>query len=222
MDQMNLFTINSEHQTFNYICDTLGCENNIPAWPDLFGTAISKYLKDNNIPTIRTLSLFSGAGGLDIGFHDVGFDIIESVEIENKFCQTLELNSGEGKRFEHSKVNCIDIREFSAEHLGKIDFIIGGPPCQTFSAAGRRANGVLGTTDARGVLFREYVRLLQELSPIGFLFENVYGIIGAQGGEPWAEILKSFSDVGYKLFYRIVDAADYGVPQHRERLNSLV
>ena len=218
MDQMNLFTINSEHQTFNYICDTLGCENNIPAWPDLFGTAISKYLKDNNIPTIRTLSLFSGAGGLDIGFHDVGFDIIESVEIENKFCQTLELNSGEGKRFEHSKVNCIDIREFSAEHLGKIDFIIGGPPCQTFSAAGRRANGVLGTTDARGVLFREYVRLLQELSPIGFLFENVYGIIGAQGGEPWAEILKSFSDVGYKLFYRIVDAADYGVPQHRERL----
>lgn len=218
MNQMNLFTINGEHQTFNYICDSLGCENNVPAWPDLFGEAISKYLKNNNIPSIKTLSLFSGAGGLDIGFHDVGFDIVESVEIENKFCQTLELNSGEGARFEHSKVNCIDIREFTAEHLGKIDFIIGGPPCQTFSAAGRRANGVLGTTDARGVLFREYVRLLQELSPIGFLFENVYGIIGAQGGEAWNEILQSFSDVGYKLFYRIVDAADYGVPQHRERL----
>lgn len=218
MEQMNLFTLNSEHQTFNYICDSLGCENNVPAWPDLFGKAISNYLRENNIPAIRTLSLFSGAGGLDIGFHDVGFDIIESVEIESKFCQTLELNSGEGKRFEHSKVNCIDIREFTAEHLGKIDFIIGGPPCQTFSAAGRRANGVLGTTDARGVLFREYVRLLQELSPIGFLFENVYGIIGAQNGEPWAEILKSFSEVGYKLFYRIVDAADYGAPQHRERL----
>ena len=79
-------------------------------------------------------------------------------------------------------------------------------------------NSVLGTTDARGVLFREYVRLLQELSPVGFLFENVYGIIGAQGGEAWKEILESFSDVGYKLYYRIVDAADYGVPQHRERL----
>ena len=84
------------------------------------------------------------------------------------------------KRFNNSKVNCIDIREYTGKHLGNIDFIIGGPPCQTFSAAGRRANGVLGTTDARGVLFREYVRLLQELSPVGFLFENVYGIIGAR------------------------------------------
>lgn len=218
MVQMNLFTINSEHQTFNDICDALGCENNVPAWPDLFGNSIRAYLDSNNIEKIRTLSLFSGAGGLDIGFHDVGFEIIESVEIESKFCQTLMLNSGEGKRFEHSKVNCIDIKEYKSDHLGRIDFIIGGPPCQTFSAAGRRANGVLGTTDARGVLFREYVRLLQELSPIGFLFENVYGIIGAQGGKPWEEILQSFSDVGYKLFYRIVDAADYGVPQHRERL----
>mgnify|MGYP002447175834 CR=1 FL=1 len=66
------------------------------------------------------------------------------------------------------------------------------------------------TTDARGVLFREYVRLLEELSPKGFLFENVYGIIGAQGGEAWKEILEAFSAVGYKLYYRIVDAADYG------------
>lgn len=190
----------------------------MPAWPDQFGNTVRTYLSDSNIEKIRTLSLFSGAGGLDVGFSDVGFDIIESVEIEEKFCQTLELNSGVGKRFANSKVNCIDIREYTAAHLGKIDFIIGGPPCQTFSAAGRRANGVLGTTDARGILFREYVRLLQELSPIGFLFENVYGIIGAQGGEAWQEILKSFSDVGYKLFYRIIDAADYGVPQHRERL----
>lgn len=200
------------------ICDALGCESNVPAWTDEFGKSIKKYLDDNNIPSIRTLSLFSGAGGLDIGFNDVGFDIVESVEIEEKFCQTLELNSGEGKRFSNSKVNCIDIREYTGKELGRIDFIIGGPPCQTFSAAGRRANGVLGTTDARGVLFREYVRLLQELSPVGFLFENVYGIIGAQGGEAWNEILKSFSEVGYKLYYRIVDAADYGVPQHRERL----
>lgn len=218
MDQLNIFTMSGYNETFSDICAKLGCENDAPAWSDDFGKAIANYLKDNNIPKIRTLSLFSGAGGLDIGFHDVGFDIIESVEIEEKFCQTLKLNSGKGKRFNNSKVNCIDIREYTGNHLGNIDFIIGGPPCQTFSAAGRRANGVLGTTDARGVLFREYVRLLQELSPVGFLFENVYGIIGAQGGEAWKEILESFSDVGYKLYYRIVDAADYGVPQHRERL----
>ncbi len=218
MEQLTLFTLEDRKSTFNEICDSLGCENNIPAWPDDFGKAIRKYLKDHSIPVIHTLSLFSGAGGLDIGFHDVGFEIVESVEIEAKFCRTLELNSGKGKRFESARVNNVDIREFSGNHLGKIDFIIGGPPCQTFSAAGRRANGVLGMTDVRGMLFREYVRLLQELSPVGFLFENVYGIVGAQGGEAWAEILKSFSEIGYKLYYRVIDAADYGVPQHRERL----
>lgn len=75
-----------------------------------------------------------------------------------------------------------------------------------------------GTQDARGILFREYVRLLEKISPAGFLFENVYGIMGAQGGKAWKEISESFSNAGYQLFYRIVDAADYGVPQHRERL----
>lgn len=218
MDQLTLFSKDEHGKNFSALCDSIGCEGNTPAWPDAFGRAISQWLTENNVVPIRTLSLFSGAGGLDIGFSDIGFEILESVEIEEKFCETLELNTGEGKRFSQSKVNCIDIREFSGKDLGPIDFIIGGPPCQTFSAAGRRANGVLGTTDARGVLFREYVRLLTELSPKGFLFENVYGIVGAQNGEAWKEILQAFSDVGYKLYYRIVDAADYGVPQHRERL----
>ena len=213
-DGMNL----SEFDTIRDICASLDCEYGTPGWPDKLGEALLKYLKSNNIPQIRTLSLFSGAGGLDIGFHDLGFEIVESVEIEQKFCNTLILNSGEGKKFSTSKPNCIDIRDYTGDNLGKIDFIIGGPPCQTFSAAGRRQGGVLGTTDARGVLFREYVRLLKKLKPIGFLFENVYGIIGAQNGKAWEEIKKSFSEVGYKLHYRILDAADYGVPQHRERL----
>lgn len=218
MQQLSLWTDLEDNKSFSFACDCMGVENNTPAWPDRFGLALKKWLEENNEPGIRTLSLFSGAGGLDIGFSDLGFKIINSVEIEEKFCETLELNSGDGKRFSSSTVNCIDIREFSGKDIGPIDFIIGGPPCQTFSAAGRRANGVLGTTDARGVLFREYVRLLKELSPKGFLFENVYGIIGAQNGEAWREILDAFSSVGYKLFYRVVDAADYGVPQHRERL----
>ena len=218
MQQIDMFSLLDQDKTFSNICDSLGCEYNVPAWPDQFGAAIKQWLIKNNIAPIRTLSLFSGAGGLDIGFSDVGFEIIDAVEIERKFCDTLELNTGEGRRFNHSKVNCIDIREFSGKDIGQVDFIIGGPPCQTFSAAGRRANGVLGTTDARGVLFREYVRLLEEISPAGFLFENVYGIVGAQNGEAWKEIREAFSEVGYQLFYRIVDAADYGAPQHRERL----
>lgn len=218
MVQCNLLANEKEGTAFSEICDVLGCTCDAPGWPDAFGEAIGLYLRINNIPKIRTLSLFSGAGGLDIGFSDVGFEIVESVEIEKKFCETLEMNSGKGKRFEKSKVNCIDIRNFTGSHLGRIDFIIGGPPCQTFSAAGRRANGVIGTSDDRGVLFREYIRLLQTLSPAGFLFENVYGIVGAQGGRAWNEILESFAKVDYKLAYRIVDAADYGAPQHRERL----
>jgi len=218
MKQMSLFDYKSKGSTFNEICESLDVEGNAPAWPDNFGKQLVQFLVGKRLSPIRTLSLFSGAGGLDIGFSDAGFDIIESVEIESKFCETLLLNSGEGKQFKISKVNCIDIRKYTGQNLGKIDFIIGGPPCQTFSAAGRRANGVLGTTDARGVLFREYVRLLEELKPMGFLFENVYGIVGAQGGKAWEEIKSSFLAAGYKLFYRIIDAADYGVPQHRERL----
>lgn len=218
MQQLDMFSILEKGKTFNQILDILGCEHNSPAWPDSFGKALRNSINENGNSKIRTLSLFSGAGGLDIGFSDAGFDIVSSVEVERQFCDTLELNTGEGKQFTNTTVNCIDIQEFSSKDLGKIDFIIGGPPCQTFSAAGRRANGVLGTTDARGMLFTEYVRLLEELSPKAFLFENVYGIIGARGGKDWEEILEAFSEVGYKLFYRILDTADYGVPQHRERL----
>jgi len=197
-------------------CSRIGCDIAASAWPDAFGNLIHEILAEHK--KISTLSLFSGAGGLDIGFHDIGFDIIECVEIEKKFCDTLERNTGMGKYFSGGKINCIDICEYHPKELPKIDFIIGGPPCQTFSAAGRRANGVIGTKDARGVLFREYVRLLKELKPEGFLFENVYGIVGAQNGQAWREILSEFSKAGYNLFFRILDAADYGVPQHRERL----
>jgi DNA (cytosine-5)-methyltransferase 1 len=215
--QMSLFEDESpKGSSFAEIAAKLGCDVDESAWPDKFGKLLFGSLSEKQ--KITTLSLFSGAGGLDIGFHDIGFDIIECVEIERKFCDTLDKNTGENKYFANGHINCIDIREYHPQDLPPIDFIIGGPPCQTFSAAGRRANGVLGTTDARGVLFREYVRLLDELQPVGFLFENVYGIIGAQNGEAWKEILSEFSKVGYKLYYRILDTADYGVPQHRERL----
>ena len=197
------------------------CDIATPAWPDEFGAriaedCISDDAREGNAP-IRVLSLFSGAGGLDIGFHDAAFEIVESVELEQKFSDTLKLNSQPGKIFYGTSVVCEDIRHYDPE-LESIDFVIGGPPCQTFSAAGRRASGVLGMTDERGVLFREYARILEKLSPRGFLFENVYGIVGAQNGEAWKEILQAFSSIGYQLYYRILDAADYGTPQHRERL----
>lgn len=180
--------------------------------PDIFGQSLYNYFQNSTLK-INTLSLFSGAGGLDIGFRDAGFNIVEQVEFEKVFSQTLSNNS------EGARVVCEDIRNYDASHLiGNVDFIIGGPPCQSFSAAGRRAEGVNGTNDDRGMLFHEYVRILEILQPKGFLFENVYGIVSSNNGEDWELIVKSFEAVGYKLFYRILDAADYGVPQHRERL----
>ncbi len=189
-----------------------------PALYDEFGKSLRNWLDKQGYSPIKTLSLFSGGGGLDIAFHDAGFEIVQMVELEAKYVQTLEKNSQPGKWLQGSQPICVDIRKFFPSSDFKVDFIIGGPPCQTFSAAGRRASGVAGTSDARGTLFHEYVRLLKTLQPKGFLFENVYGITGAQKGEAWQEIQASFKEAGYTIFFRILDAADYGVPQHRERL----
>ncbi|XGB39622.1 MAG: DNA (cytosine-5-)-methyltransferase [Cyanobacteria bacterium LVE1205-1] len=158
------------------------------AWTDNFGKSLRQKLRQQGITPVKTLSLFSGGGGLDIAFHDAGFEIIEMVELEAKYVQTLQKNSQPGKWLDGSKPVCMDIRSYIPAPDLEVDFVIGGPPCQTFSAAGRRAAGVAGTTDRRGTLFQEYVRILKLLQPKGFLFENVYGITGANKGEAWQEI----------------------------------
>ncbi len=170
---------------------------------------------------IKTLSLFTGAGGLDIGFHNAGFESIACVEIEEAYCETLRKNITNGNLFSSSTVvHNEDVRLFDAtkyENKG-IDCIIGGPPCQSFSAAGRRSGGVAGTNDDRGQLFKTYCEILDVIKPKVFVFENVYGLTGANGGEALKDIVAEFSKHGYELNYRILDSADYGVPQHRERL----
>lgn len=203
---------------FNKLLHLLNVDDNAPGWPDAFGSALRTWIKQRKNAPIRTLSLFSGGGGLDIAFHDAGFDVYQMVEINPGYVETLTLNSQEGRRLEGAKPLCINIMDFNPSDSSHVDFIIGGPPCQTFSAAGRRAAGVSGVDDPRGNLFQEYVRILKKLQPKGFLFENVYGILGAQEGKPWKEIVKAFESAGYKISYRILDAADFGVPQQRERL----
>jgi DNA (cytosine-5)-methyltransferase 1 len=168
---------------------------------------------------VNTLSLFSGAGGLDIGFSKAGFRILACVEIDKTACRTLELNKG--RYFENScRIINEDIRiiEPNSLELGEIDFIIGGPPCQSFSAAGRRAGGTLGTADSRGSLFSHYCDFIKYFQPKGFLFENVRGILYSNKRQDWDLILAAFSGLGYQVSCRVLDCADYGVPQHRERL----
>ncbi|MDJ0555778.1 MAG: DNA cytosine methyltransferase [Microcoleaceae cyanobacterium MO_207.B10] len=104
-----------------------------PGWPDKFGISIHNWFTKNSYSPIKTLSLFTGGGGLDIGFHDCGFQIVKMVELEAKYIKTLEVNSQPGKYLEDSEPLCINIQEYIPSPELEIDFIIGGPPCQTFS-----------------------------------------------------------------------------------------
>jgi len=210
-----------EEQAFARLCCRWGVQTG-PGWPDAFGTALRRWARRSHRQPVRTISLFTGAGGLDIGFHDAGFDILEMVEISPNYSKTLDVNAAACGHFGKGLVSTIDIFDYDPARWTRegegVDFIIGGPPCQTFSAAGRRAAGVLGTKERRGTLFQEYVRILRRTKPRGFVFENVYGITGAEGGGAWQRIREAFASVGYRLFFRILDSADYGVPQHRERM----
>lgn len=216
INQLSFFETKVSKNSYKEICSQIS-DNDFLS-PDEFGKAIKKWTKKNLKEPINIVALFSGAGGLDIGFCDTGFSLIESVELEEKFVQTMLHNQATGKYFAGAKIKCKDIRQYEPNISTQIDFVIGGPPCQSFSAAGRRAAGVAGTKDDRGSLFEEYVRVLQKLKPKGFLFENVYGLLGAEKGESIKKILNAFKEIGYNVSYRILDAADYGVPQHRERI----
>lgn len=165
----------------------------------------------------RVASFFCGAGGLDIGFHQAGYDIVFATDIVPLFCATVEANRGKyiGRS---ATVLCEDIRKLDENAPADIDFVIGGPPCQTFSASGRRAGGAAGRLDQRGTLFEAYCRMIAKLSPKGFLFENVRGILGTNRGKDWEEIERAFGRIGYTLHHRVLDACDYGLPQHRERV----
>ncbi len=167
---------------------------------------------------IRTLSLFSGGGGLDIGFEKAGFQILFATDINHECCETLKMNAGRTLTADLAVKECDITNMDFGVFPKKVDMIIGGPPCQTFSASGRRAGGAPGQLDERGNLFRSYCKVVEFLKPKAFLFENVRGILGTNKGKDFEEIVSSFAALGYTIQYRILDAEDYGVPQQRERV----
>ncbi|OYO25880.1 DNA cytosine methyltransferase [Janthinobacterium sp. PC23-8] len=167
---------------------------------------------------IRVISFFTGAGGLDLGFDLTGYDVVYATDIDAMCCETLKANLG-GVLSKSTIVEQADIRKIDPSTLPKdIDLIIGGPPCQSFSASGRRAGGASGRLDDRGTLFEAYCKIIDYVKPKAFLFENVRGILGTNKGEDWNAIVESFRDIGYTISYRILDALDYGAPQQRERM----
>jgi DNA (cytosine-5)-methyltransferase 1 len=164
----------------------------------------------------KVIDLFAGAGGLSYGFsHDKDFQIVVANEIEYDMAQTYSLNHPT------VKVYNFDIKDFGHNNLkkdfgiekGDIDLIVGGPPCQAYSTVGKRL-----LNDPRGQLFQEYYRLLKELKPKTFIFENVKGLLSMSKGELFKTIISLFESLGYKIYHKVLNSADYGVPQIRKRI----
>jgi|TARA_B100001964_G_scaffold178786_1_gene197206 DNA-cytosine methyltransferase len=164
----------------------------------------------------KVIDLFCGAGGLSKGFYDAGYKIISAVEIDKNLSQTYKKNFPSTKIFEKD-INDIKSKDLLNKNTD-IDVIIGGPPCQGFSMSGRRirGNGIF-LNDPRNKLFKEFFRIISDLSPKVFLMENVPGILSMKKGGMVNEILSSFRSIGYETKVKILLAADYGVPQLRQR-----
>ena len=158
---------------------------------------------------LRLLSLFSGCGGLDLGFEKAGFIIPIANEFDPTIYETFKSNHPKTKLIEG------DIKNIDTNTLPKdIDGIIGGPPCQSWSEAGN----LKGIDDARGQLFFEYIRILKAVKPKFFLAENVSGMLANRHSAAVKNILKLFDEAGYDVSLTLVNAKDYGVAEERKRV----
>lgn len=174
-----------------------------------------------------TISLFTGCGGLDLGFtggfeflgkkyQKRNFKISWANDIDEHSCQTFK------NYFKHDIV-CGDITKilekgeptlFGESLPKRIDVVLGGFPCQDFSHAGKRE----GFNSKRGLLYKSMIEVIRRTRPLVFLAENVRGLLTMEGGKTIATIVKDFKQLGYHVVYRLLKAADYGVPQTRERV----
>lgn len=170
---------------------------------------------------INVLGLFYGGGGLDLGFSAAGFNAVLSSDIDAHSCKTLALNQGRQPYLSSHPVLCEDINNLSFKSIKKeignkeVDFIIGGPPCQAFSVFGKRK----GLEDPRGNLVYEYARLIKEIEPEGFLFENVAGLKTIHDGTLYSELFDTLSIGGkYAISAHEYEVAEFGIPQFRRRV----
>lgn len=167
----------------------------------------------------KIVDLFAGVGGLSMGFDDNGFVTVMANDFDKDAASTFKFNHPHVK-FIDGDVAKID-EKLIKETLGdtQVDVMMGGIPCQSFSMAGRRIRkGIDHSDDPRHFLYKEYFRLLDIMTPKIAIIENVKGILSSHGGEIMKEILISFENRGYKANYKLLNAADYGVPQARQRV----
>lgn len=161
------------------------------------------------------VDLFSGCGGLSTGLMDAGIDVRIGIDYDAPSIATFDLNHAA----RGSKSLLADVRDLTGDQLrdlagAPVDLLVGGPPCQPFSVAGKRR----ALADHRGDLIFEFVRLLDEVKADAFIFENVPNLASVAKGEVLRDLLAAFHEVGYTATLRILLAADYGVAQMRRRL----
>lgn len=178
----------------------------------------------SNSDGLKVISLFSGAGGMDIGFKAAGFEIAVCVESDPACADTLRRNMPTVPVLVGDIRNITTIDILRAARLKPLEaaLVVGGPPCQPFSLAGKRE----GLFDPRGTLFMEFVRVIREAVPAGFVMENVKGLLNWNKGQAMETILSEFSkpfDINkstlqYTVVHRCLNAVNFGVPQQRERV----
>ncbi len=156
---------------------------------------------------MKVVSLFSGAGGLDLGFIMAGHTVVWANDLFEDAVKTYKKNIG-------GHIVQKDIKEVSVSDIPESDIIIGGFPCQGFSVANTKRN----ESDERNSLYKELIRVIDAKKPKFFLAENVKGLTNLSGGKVFKMILADFAALGYSVTYRILNAADYGVPQTRVRV----
>ena len=157
---------------------------------------------------MNIISLFSGAGGLDLGFEKAGFNTIWANEYDKDIWETYE------KNFPHTKLDRRSITKIPSDEVPETLGIIGGPPCQSWSEAG----SLKGIDDHRGQLFFDFIRLLKDKKPLFFLAENVSGMLAGRHKDALENIKTLFKESGYKLSFKMLNAHDFKVPQDRKRV----
>ena len=156
---------------------------------------------------MKIASFFSGAGGLDLGFTNAGFKLAFANDNWKGCWETFEKNH-------RIKINKKSITKISSDEIPDVIGFVGGPPCQSWSLAGK----MKGMKDPRGRVFYEYVRLIREKQPLFFLAENVAGILSKRHYPEFMKIVNSFKKIGYNVSFKLLDAKNYGVPQERKRV----
>ena len=156
----------------------------------------------------KVIGLFSGCGGLDMGFQTAGFDLLWANEYDKDIWETYEQNHP------LTFLDRRDVRKIPNSEIPDCMGIIGGPPCQSWSEGGSQQ----GIKDPRGKLFLEYIRILQDKQPLFFLAENVSGMLHKKHSSALDNIVATFEESGYAVTYKLLNTVNYGVPQDRKRV----